>query len=152
MAQRVVVLVVDRVLRSVRAESVGSRERTERDELPVRAWVIPGHDPDAGHGPARHGLGLAGNPVANRGLRHFGRCVVRERRHDDVANRLDGWVGRIQLLNPWTPLFESYRDVIYNETMPNWLWLFALLLASTIFLGLAMIFFKRVEPAFGRAA
>ena len=29
-------------------------------------------------------------------------------------------VGKIVLLNPWTPLFESYRAVIYNETMPYW--------------------------------
>ena len=70
--------------------------------------------------------------------------------YEAVAGRLDGWVGRIQLLNPWTPLFESYRNVIYNETMPNWLWLFALLVGSTIFLGLAMLFFKRVEPAFAK--
>jgi ABC-type polysaccharide/polyol phosphate export permease len=70
--------------------------------------------------------------------------------YDDVAHRLNGLVGTIQLFNPWTPLFESYRDVIYNETMPNWLWLFALLIGSTIFLGLAMLFFKRVEPAFAK--
>jgi homopolymeric O-antigen transport system permease protein len=70
--------------------------------------------------------------------------------YEAVAGRLDGWVGKIQLLNPWTPLFESYRDVIYNQTMPNWLWLFALLIASTVFLILAMVFFKRVEPAFAK--
>ena len=70
--------------------------------------------------------------------------------YSDVADRLNGWVGKIQLLNPWTPLFESYRDVIYDQTMPNWLWLFALLVASTIFLALAMVFFKRVEPAFAK--
>jgi lipopolysaccharide transport system permease protein len=70
--------------------------------------------------------------------------------YEAVAGRLDGAVGKIELLNPWTPLFESYRDVIYNETMPNWLWLFALLVGSTIFLGLAMVFFKRVEPSFAK--
>jgi homopolymeric O-antigen transport system permease protein len=70
--------------------------------------------------------------------------------YDDVAGRLNGLVGKIQLLNPWTPLFESYRDVIYNETMPNWLWLGALLLASIVFLLLATVFFKRVEPSFAK--
>jgi ABC-type polysaccharide/polyol phosphate export permease len=70
--------------------------------------------------------------------------------YDSVAGRLDGNVGKILLLNPWTTLFESYRDVIYNETMPNWLWLFVLLIVSTIFLGLAMFFFKRVEPSFAK--
>jgi ABC-type polysaccharide/polyol phosphate export permease len=70
--------------------------------------------------------------------------------YHDVAGRAGGLVGKIMVLNPWTPLFESYRDVIYDGTMPNWLWLFALLLASTVFLGLAMLFFKRVEPSFAK--
>ena len=70
--------------------------------------------------------------------------------YEAVAGRLDGWVGVILLFNPWTPLFESYRDVIYNGTMPPWLWLFVLLVASLIFLLLAMLFFKRVEPAFAK--
>jgi ABC-type polysaccharide/polyol phosphate export permease len=70
--------------------------------------------------------------------------------YHDVAGRLGGVVGKLQVLNPWTPLFESYRDVIYNGTMPNWLWLFALLVGSTIFLGLATLFFKRVEPSFAK--
>jgi lipopolysaccharide transport system permease protein len=70
--------------------------------------------------------------------------------YHDVAGRAGGLVGKVMLLNPWTPLFESYRDVIYNETMPDWLWLFLLLIASTIFLGLATLFFKRVEPSFAK--
>ena len=69
---------------------------------------------------------------------------------DQVAGRLDGLVGRIEMLNPWTPLFESYRDVIYNGTMPNWLWLFVLLVGSSIFLVFAMLFFKRIEPSFAK--
>jgi len=70
--------------------------------------------------------------------------------YHDVAGRLGGLVGKLMLLNPWTPLFESYRDVIYTGTMPNWLWLFLLLIGSTVFLGLAMLFFKRVEPSFAK--
>ena len=70
--------------------------------------------------------------------------------YHDVAGRLGGLVGKLMLLNPWTPLFESYRDVIYTGTMPNWLWLFVLLIGSTVFLGLAMLFFKRVEPSFAK--
>jgi ABC-type polysaccharide/polyol phosphate export permease len=69
---------------------------------------------------------------------------------DSVAPRLDGWVGRIEMLNPWTPLFESYRDVIYNGTMPNWFSLGVLLVASTVFLTFATLFFKRVEPSFAK--
>ena len=53
-------------------------------------------------------------------------------------------------LNPWTPLFESYRAVIYNETMPAWGGLVILLAASFAFLTAATLFFKRVEPAFAK--
>jgi ABC-type polysaccharide/polyol phosphate export permease len=53
-------------------------------------------------------------------------------------------------LNPWTPLFESYRAVIYDETMPNWFGLAIVLLASLVFLAVATLFFKRVEPAFAK--
>ena len=70
--------------------------------------------------------------------------------YHDVAGRLGGLVGKLMLLNPWAPLFESYRNVIYNEAPPDWLWLSALLIASTVFLGLAMLFFKRVEPSFAK--
>jgi ABC-type polysaccharide/polyol phosphate export permease len=70
--------------------------------------------------------------------------------YESVAGRLDGWVGVIELFNPWTPLFEAYRDVIYNGTPPPWLWLFALLVGSAMFLLVAMLFFKRVEPAFAK--
>jgi ABC-type polysaccharide/polyol phosphate export permease len=70
--------------------------------------------------------------------------------YESVAGRLDGLVGKIELLNPWTPLFESYRDVIYNGTPPPWLWLFVLLIGSAIFLVFAMLFFKRVEPSFAK--
>jgi ABC-type polysaccharide/polyol phosphate export permease len=70
--------------------------------------------------------------------------------YDQVAGRLDGLVGVIESLNPWTPLFESYRDVIYNGTMPDWGGLFGLLVFSTVFLVLATLFFKRVEPSFAK--
>jgi ABC-type polysaccharide/polyol phosphate export permease len=53
-------------------------------------------------------------------------------------------------LNPWTTLFESYRDLVYNGTPPQWLALAILLLVSILLLGLAMVFFKRVEPSFAK--
>ena len=59
-------------------------------------------------------------------------------------------VGTIESFNPWTPLFESYRDVIYNGTPPDWTGLFVLLIFSTVFLVLATLFFKRVEPSFAK--
>jgi ABC-type polysaccharide/polyol phosphate export permease len=59
-------------------------------------------------------------------------------------------------LNPFAILFENYRAVIYGTadggppTAPNLGSLAALLLASTILVGLAAIFFKRVEPDFAK--
>jgi len=53
-------------------------------------------------------------------------------------------------LNPWTPLFESYRAVIYDATMPNWGGLIGVLIASLVLVTLATLFFKRVEPAFAK--
>jgi ABC-type polysaccharide/polyol phosphate export permease len=56
----------------------------------------------------------------------------------------------IMRLNPWATLFESYRDLIYNGTAPQWAALVILLFVSTFLLGLAMVFFKRVEPSFAK--
>ena len=68
----------------------------------------------------------------------------------DVADRGGGLFGKLLLLNPWTPLFESYRAVIYTGTMPNWLGLLIVLAVSNVFLCLATVFFKRVEPSFAK--
>jgi ABC-type polysaccharide/polyol phosphate export permease len=40
--------------------------------------------------------------------------------------------------------------VIYNETMPDWGGLTGLLVVSAGLLCLAILFFKRVEPAFAK--
>lgn len=60
-------------------------------------------------------------------------------------------------LNPFAVLFEAYRAVIYGArdgvgpTHPPDLWSLAVLLAgSVVFLALAIIFFKRVEPEFAK--
>lgn len=57
--------------------------------------------------------------------------------------------------NPFAVLFESYRAVIYGtETggafAPDVVALGILLLGSLVFIGLAMVFFKRVEPNFAK--
>jgi ABC-type polysaccharide/polyol phosphate export permease len=57
--------------------------------------------------------------------------------------------------NPFYVLFTSYRNVIYGTTAgepsgPDWVGLAALTLVSLVFLALATIFFKRVEPAFAK--
>jgi len=59
-------------------------------------------------------------------------------------------------LNPFAVLFEAYRAVIYGTpdggrpVPPNVVGLFELLVASTILVGVAAIFFKRVEPEFAK--
>jgi ABC-type polysaccharide/polyol phosphate export permease len=53
-------------------------------------------------------------------------------------------------LNPWTWLFESYRNAIYNETAPLWGALAILVVASLVLFGITTVFFKRVEPAFAK--
>jgi ABC-type polysaccharide/polyol phosphate export permease len=66
------------------------------------------------------------------------------------------WIGFLAGLNPFAVLFEAYRSVIYGSAdggLPHApdLWaLAALLLGSIVFLGLCIVFFKRVEPDFAK--
>ncbi|HEX5241115.1 MAG TPA: ABC transporter permease [Candidatus Limnocylindrales bacterium] len=59
-------------------------------------------------------------------------------------------------LNPFAVLFEAYRAVIYGDSggglphAPDLLPLAELLVASLVFIALASIFFKRVEPDFAK--
>jgi ABC-type polysaccharide/polyol phosphate export permease len=57
--------------------------------------------------------------------------------------------------NPFAVLFESYRSVIYGTETggpvpPDVVALGILLVASILFVGLAIIFFKRLEPNFAK--
>jgi hypothetical protein len=59
-------------------------------------------------------------------------------------------------LNPFAILFEAYRTVIWGTSpnfppsAPDWAALAALAVASTIFLALATVVFKRLEPNFAK--
>ncbi|HYK95360.1 MAG TPA: ABC transporter permease [Candidatus Dormibacteraeota bacterium] len=59
-------------------------------------------------------------------------------------------------LNPFSILFEAYRSVIYGTSdgglpvPPDVVSLVALFLVSVVLIGLAAIFFKRVEPDFAK--
>ena len=59
-------------------------------------------------------------------------------------------------LNPFAVLFEAYRSIIYGgpngelPRLPDFVALGFLLLGSLAFLGLCIIFFKRVEPDFAK--
>jgi ABC-type polysaccharide/polyol phosphate export permease len=59
-------------------------------------------------------------------------------------------VGRLIGLNPFFTLLQSYRDVIYDDRMPAWGALAALLGASLVLLAVATLFFKRLEPSFAK--
>jgi homopolymeric O-antigen transport system permease protein len=62
----------------------------------------------------------------------------------------------ILLLNPFATLFEAYRTVIWGAsittgpTTPDWAALGALGVVSFLFLGLATVVFKRLEPNFAK--
>lgn len=53
-------------------------------------------------------------------------------------------------LNPFTTLFEAYRDVIYRKEAPDALALLWVLLASLVLLAITTIAFKRLEPGFAK--
>jgi ABC-type polysaccharide/polyol phosphate export permease len=59
-------------------------------------------------------------------------------------------VGDLMALNPWTWIFESYRNVIYNGLYPYWYHLAAVFAISLAFLALTTLLFKRLEPAFAK--
>lgn len=59
-------------------------------------------------------------------------------------------VGDLLLANPFAILFTAYRDVIYDERIPDWTGLIALLVASLILLAVTTLLFKRVEPSFAK--
>jgi ABC-type polysaccharide/polyol phosphate export permease len=88
--------------------------------------------------------------VARHGLRLWFYLSPALYSFEDVANRAGGFAGTIYSLNPWTTLFESYRAVIYGETVPPWQPLAILLAVSFVLLALAILFFKRVEPTFAK--
>jgi ABC-type polysaccharide/polyol phosphate export permease len=57
--------------------------------------------------------------------------------------------------NPFAVLFEAYRSVIYGTAEgapmpPDWSSLAILLVASTVFLAVASVAFKRLEPTFAK--
>jgi lipopolysaccharide transport system permease protein len=63
-------------------------------------------------------------------------------RHPEIAT--------IYNLNPFAPLFESYRDLLYYGQAPEWLTLGQVLLESVLLLGIAVLLFRRLEPSFAK--
>lgn len=65
------------------------------------------------------------------------------------------WLQTLASLNPFAVLFEAYRMVIYGTPsgppgLPDFRSLAILLVASTIFLAITTIVFKRLEPNFAK--
>jgi ABC-type polysaccharide/polyol phosphate export permease len=53
-------------------------------------------------------------------------------------------------INPWTHILDSYRNLIYYGTAPDWRGLIAVAVVSVVLLAGAILLFKRVEPAFAK--
>jgi ABC-type polysaccharide/polyol phosphate export permease len=64
--------------------------------------------------------------------------------------RRNGPISIILNLNPFTALFESYRNVIYYGTMPEWVGLFRVLGVSVVLVLIFVLLFKRLEPSFAK--
>jgi len=70
-------------------------------------------------------------------------------RIDHVTARYPA-VGHFFRLNPFTTLFEAYRDLIYRARLPDPAALAWLLIASACLLAITLIMFKRLEPRFAK--
>ena len=68
---------------------------------------------------------------------------------DSIAAK-GGIISRVFNLNPWASMFESYRNLIYYKTGPEWTSLLGVLILSFVLLGLSIIFFKRTEPSLAK--
>ncbi len=68
----------------------------------------------------------------------------------DVIKEQSSLVGVLLNMNPWSILFESYHNVIFNKLMPDFGALGLLLIVSILLLSVTTVFFKRVEPAFAK--
>jgi ABC-type polysaccharide/polyol phosphate export permease len=53
-------------------------------------------------------------------------------------------------LNPWTSIFESYRNLIYYGQPPLWSGLSLVLVVSLVLCGGSFMLFKRLEPSFAK--
>lgn len=63
-------------------------------------------------------------------------------RHPEIAT--------IYNLNPFAPLFESYRDLLYYGRAPEWGMLSLVMLESIVLLVVSILIFRRLEPSFAK--
>ncbi|MBF8289629.1 MAG: Transport permease protein [Chloroflexi bacterium] len=74
----------------------------------------------------------------------YGAAVI-----NDVA-RTHPQIATLITINPFYPILNAYRSVIYEGTTPDWIALGGVLSVSLAFLLVATWFFKRVEPTFAK--
>ncbi|MER3418583.1 MAG: hypothetical protein C4343_05710 [Chloroflexota bacterium] len=67
--------------------------------------------------------------------------------HLTERHRVLAW---LYAANPFSTLFESYRNVVYSGTWPLWTELGIWLVVSLVLCGAAIAFFKRLEPSFAK--
>ena len=64
------------------------------------------------------------------------------------SSDLFGDKAKLLLINPMTTIINSYRDILYNGTMPNLKALFIVFLASLLLLFIGILIFKKLEKGF----
>lgn len=71
---------------------------------------------------------------------------------DQVASITERYpvIATIYNLNPFVALFESYRDLVYYGQPAEWGLLAVVLVESVVLLGIAVVVFRRLEPAFAK--
>ncbi len=74
----------------------------------------------------------------------YGAAVI-----DEIAAR-HGYIAASIKINPFYPILNAYRSVIYDGSAPDWMALGGVLGTSLAFLLVAVWFFKRVEPTFAK--
>lgn len=71
---------------------------------------------------------------------------------DTIANmgKSHPTLARLLQLNPFYPVLNSYRDVVYYGRAPEWIGLLAVTGVGVALLVVAIIVFKRLEPSFAK--
>ena len=59
-----------------------------------------------------------------------------------------GWVQKILSLNPMTTIIESYRNIFYYQTAPDFMMLGFVFIVSIVVLWLGFVIFKKLEKGF----
>ncbi len=59
-----------------------------------------------------------------------------------------GWVQKILRLNPMTTIIESYRNIFYYQTAPDFMMLGFVFIVSIVVLWLGFVIFKKLEKGF----